>query len=138
MTINKFSGEYAFLSNFYPCKFEFENFPYFNSEQAFQASKTTNTNDKRKIREAKDPGEAKRLGRKIKLRPDWESVKLKIMEEILTEKFKNPELKRRLLNTGNEELIEGNTWGDTFWGIYNNRGQNWLGKLLMQVREKLR
>ena len=65
-------------------------------------------------------------------------VKVKLMFDLVTEKFKqNPELKQKLLETGNQELIEGNTWNDTFWGVCNGQGQNWLGKILMLVRSEI-
>ena len=60
------------------------------------------------------------------------------MFDLVLEKFKqNPELKQKLLETGNQELIEGNTWNDTFWGVCNGQGQNWLGKILMLARSEL-
>jgi len=70
--------------------------------------------------------------------PEYFTVKVKLMFELVLEKFKqNPELKQKLLETGNQELIEGNTWNDTFWGVCNGQGQNWLGKILMLVRSEL-
>lgn len=90
------------------------------------------------IRLCCSPGEAKRLGRKATLRLDWEKVKLTIMEDLLRQKFAWKELKEKLLSTGDEELVEGNTWSDTFWGVCNGKGENHLGKLLMKIREELK
>ena len=73
------------------------------------------------------------------MRPDWESVKIDFMRYLVWNKFSTHEdLKLRLLDTADAELIEGNNWGDAFWGVCNGRGQNWLGRILMETREKLR
>lgn len=86
-----------------------------------------------------NPSEAKRLGRRVKLRDDWEEVKELVMYEICYHKFnQNPDIKRMLLNTGDAELIEGNTWGDCIWGVCNGVGNNLLGKILMRVRNELK
>jgi ribA/ribD-fused uncharacterized protein len=132
--INSFRGKYFFLSNFYDKHFMFDGIIYKNAESAFQAQKTLNRNEKINFI-GLSGAEAKRLGRKVKLRSDWNNVKCDIMKEILIAKFKDEELKRLLLSTGNEELIEGNTWGDRYWGVCNGVGKNMLGKLLMEVRD---
>ena len=86
-----------------------------------------------------DPSTAKREGRRVTLRPDWEEVKYQVMYEICCAKFtQNRELREILLATGDEYLEEGNTWGDRIWGTVNGQGNNWLGKILMQVREELK
>lgn len=72
------------------------------------------------------------------MRSDWEEVKLGVMEGLLREKFSDPELRRKLLATGERELVEGNDWGDSFWGVCAGRGKNHLGRLLMKLREELR
>lgn len=74
------------------------------------------------------------------MRPDWEQVKDEIMLELVRSKFSSVKMKRMLLATGEHELIEGNTWGDSYWGydLVKNHGQNHLGKILMQVRQELR
>jgi ribA/ribD-fused uncharacterized protein len=135
--INRFIGEYAFLSNFYHAKASYENVWYPTSEHAYQASKTINSKERRAIRLAKTPGEAKRLGRRVMLRFGFETMKIDIMLQILRTKFSDPELKKRLLATKPFELVEGNTWGDRFWGQVNGVGQNWLGKCLMRLRSEL-
>ena len=87
---------------------------------------------------AQTPGQAKRLGRKCLLRKDWEEAKDHAMLSVLRAKFANPELKEKLIATGDVELVEGNHWNDTYWGVCNGIGKNMLGKLLMQVREEIK
>jgi ribA/ribD-fused uncharacterized protein len=114
-----------------------DNYP--SLEHAYQAAKTIRHTDRFFFQELiTTAGEAKRAGRRLKIRDDWESVKLDVMLTLLREKFKQPKFKSLLLSTDNEELVEGNTWGDTFWGVCNGKGENHLGKLLMKVREELR
>ena len=61
------------------------------------------------------------------------------MEDICRAKFtQNEELKKKLIDTGDATLIEGNTWNDTFWGVCNGVGENNLGKILMKIREELK
>ena len=136
--INRFDGKYFFLSNFSPSPFRVDYVLFPTMEHYFQANKADNQNDYLHIAYAPTPGEAKRLGRKIQLRSDWEEIKDEVMLTGLRKKFANPELRNLLLATGDEELIEGNYWGDTYWGVCNGVGQNKLGKLLMQVREEIK
>ncbi len=139
--IANFRGEYFFLSNFYPFVMEYNGLFFNTVEAAFQSQKTTDPNKMVKFASIIDPNEAKRLGRKVELRPDWEGVKLQIMHKILKIKFSDPILKEKLNDTGIEELIEGNTWGDRYWGAVLKdgkwEGQNWLGRLLMQIRQQI-
>lgn len=136
--IDRFNGEYAFLSNYSASPFRINYVLFPTMEHYFQANKADNKNDYLHIAYAPTPGEAKRLGRQIQLRPDWEEIKDKVMLTGLRKKFADPELRNLLLATDDEELIEGNYWGDTYWGVCNGVGQNKLGKLLMQVREEIR
>ena len=136
--IDRFDGEYAFLSNYSASPFRINYVLFPTMEHYFQANKADNQNDYLHIAYAPTPGEAKRLGRKIQLRPDWEEIKDNVMLTGLRKKFANPELRNLLLATGDEELVEGNYWGDTYWGVCNGVGQNKLGKLLMQVREEIK
>lgn len=136
--IDRFDGEYAFLSNYSASPFRIDYVLFPTMEHYFQANKADNRNDYLHIAYAPTPGEAKRLGRKIRLRSDWEEIKDKVMLTGLRKKFADPELRSLLLATGDEELIEGNYWGDTYWGVCNGVGQNKLGKLLMQVREEIK
>lgn len=136
--IDRFDGEYAFLSNYSASPFRVDYVLFPTMEHYFQANKADNQNDYLRIAYAPTPGEAKRLGRKIQLRPDWEKIKDNIMLTGLRKKFADPELRNLLLATGDEELVEGNYWRDTYWGVCNGVGQNKLGKLLMQVREEIK
>ena len=132
--IKEFRGEYDFLSNFYEVDITYDGFTYKNSESAFQAQKDLS---RRSEFVGLTPTQSKRLGRKVNLRSDWEQVKIKIMEEILRCKFdQHPDLKEKLINTGDRLLIEGNTWNDTFWGVCRGNGKNNLGLLLMKLRKE--
>ena len=138
MKIDSFKGEYFFLSNFYPTKIKYNGIQYLNNEAAFQAQKCTTMEDRIKFSYL-NPSDAKKLGRRIILRNDWESVKISIMREIVFEKFKqNPHLTEKLLDTGDVYLEEGNNWGDRIWGTVNGVGKNELGKIIMEVREELK
>jgi ribA/ribD-fused uncharacterized protein len=111
---------------------------YSSTEAAYVAAKTTNTVVRRQIREMRNTGSVKSFGRTLKLRDGWEELKVEIMLNLLRQKFsKGSELGLKLVATGQQELIEGNTWNDTFWGVCNGRGLNTLGKLLMQVRQEI-
>lgn len=136
--IKEFRGKYYFLSNFYEAPITYEGITYQNNEAAFQSAKVLDMSVREKF-SILDPSSAKRKGRHVQLRHDWEKVKFDIMYEICKAKFsQNAELKDKLLATGDEYLEEGNTWGDRIWGAVNGKGQNNLGKILMRVREELR
>jgi ribA/ribD-fused uncharacterized protein len=138
--IEHFDGVYKFLSNFEPAHVIYEGARYDTAEHAYQAAKTTDENLRKQFYAGKiSPSYAKRLGQKLPLRPDWEQIKLSVMHEIVRFKFThNPIMRQNLLATGNAELIEGNWWGDTFWGVCKGVGENHLGKILMDVRTELR
>lgn len=134
--INKFADDYSFLSNYYPCIVVYNGYTFQSSEAAYQAQK-----DPSRINEFinLDADDSKHLARKVMLRPDWEDIKVQIMEEIVRAKFtQNKDLAEKLLATGEEELVEGNYWRDRFWGVYEGEGQNHLGKILMQIRDEIR
>lgn len=141
--IEEFDGEYAFLSNFYHAPVHYDGIDYPTNEHFFQAMKTLDINLKKIIANAETPGKAKRLGRNVSLRPDWEEVKEHFMELGLRLKFKNPTLRQKLLATGQKDLIEGNYWHDNEWGnctcerCKNQKGKNKLGVCLMKVRAEL-
>lgn len=135
--IKGFQGEYRFLSNFYPVDITFEGLKYKSSEAAYQASKSLYEEVKETFTQL-SAREARSLGGKIELRPDWETSKLNIMYRILREKFREPNLRGQLLNTGDLYLEETNYWRDTFWGVYNGAGLNYLGRILMVVRDEIR
>ena len=135
--IKSFRGKYKYLSNFYEAPVTYNGLTYQNSEAAFQAQKCTSEEEKKPFT-AMNPSEAKRAGRRVKLRSDWEDVKVDEMRNIVRAKFsQNPELAEKLIQTGNVYLEEGNTWGDRTWGTVNGSGQNLLGKILMETRDKL-
>ena len=140
--ITSFKNEYFFLSNFSPSNIEYEGTIYPTIEHAFQAAKTLNLASRDKIAAIYSPGKARQLGRSVLLRKDWEFIKLLLMHQFILQKFFNPNLKKKLLDTGNNILIEGNTWNDKFWGQINVNGKwigkNWLGVILMQVRQELK
>ena len=139
--IDDFRGDYLFLSNFFFCDFEYEGFKYKSVEHAFQALKAITKEAHDEIANASKCGVAKSIGRRTKMRDDWEDVKVDIMRGLVFVKFSQSQsLKRRLLETEDAELVEGNTWGDRFWGfdIRAQEGTNRLGLILMQVREELR
>ena len=144
--ITKFRGQYAFLSNFYTIKkttvrgrngIEYEGLWYPSVEHAYQAAKTLNKSVRRIVASANTPVVAKRMGKCLVLRPDWEEAKLGIMELLLRQKFSKPNLSEALLSTGDAELIEGNWWHDEYWGVCNGKGENHLGRLLMKLRKEL-
>ncbi len=134
-TINSFRGQYSFLSNFWPVRVHYNGHYWPTAEHAFQASKTLDKIAHIKIRDAESPGVAKYLGRRVKLRPDWEEIKLDVMLQVLQAKFNrayHPLLVQQLLATRPVTLIEGNHWHDTYWGVCGGEGENHLG-----VREEL-
>lgn len=136
--IQGFRGNYSFLSNFYRCNLIVEDVFYLNAEAAFQAQKVLGHQARQEF-SYMQPAEAKKAGRKVLLREDWEKVKFDKMYQICKAKFtQNPELKEKLLATGDTELVEENTWGDTVWGTCGGRGENHLGRILMRVREEIK
>ncbi|RXZ61565.1 NADAR family protein [Candidatus Borkfalkia ceftriaxoniphila] len=134
--IKEFRGKYFFLSNFYNTKIEYFDMVFENNEAAFQSMKCPERMEEfTKLSAA----EAKRLGRRVPLCDDWEESKETIMYEICLAKFtQHKDLGDQLLATGDAELIEGNTWYDTEWGVCNGIGKNKLGKILMRIREILK
>lgn len=137
-----FRGSLSFCSNFYPHYMPVNMNGHIvraTSESWYQAKKCVDLDDALAIL-GMEPAEAKRLGRKVQIRPDWDEVKVTIMRKILQVKFSDPELLCRLKATAPEELIEWNHWHDTFWGRcycdrHQNTGQNWLGRLLIEIRD---
>ncbi len=140
--ITKFEGEHFFLSNFYegPVPILWNGLIGATIEHVFQAAKAALGNERDAILCAPTPGIAKRLGRKCTMRPDWDDVRIETMHRMLLVKFANPELAAKLLLTGDRQLVEGNWWGDRFWGVDAKKwiGSNHLGELLMQIRTEIR
>jgi ribA/ribD-fused uncharacterized protein len=154
MKIDRFEGRYSFLSNFYPCKIVHQGITYPSTEHYYVAQKVNDDQiingkfyPKADVREMisniSTPGQVKRFGRALKLRSDWDNIKLGVMEWCLREKFKEENLKEMLLQTGDQELIESNYWHDVVWGVCTcqkcgNKGENNLGKLLMKIRGEIK
>ena len=141
--INSFRGEYFFLSNFYEAPVTYEGITYQNNEAAFQAQKVNSPTelyfvDPRLPFANLGPSEARKKGKHVPLRKDWEQVKYGIMKAIVYAKFsQNEDLKEKLLETGDAYLEEGNTWGDKTWGTVGGEGKNLLGQILMDIRDAL-
>jgi len=136
--ITSFTGKYRFLSNFYPVDINYESITYPSVENAYQAAKTTDILQRIPF-QTMSAAQAKRAGKILDIRPDWDEVKKSIMFTLVYNKFKfHPKLGKMLLDTGNSMLVEGNTWGDTYWGICNGKGFNHLGDILMKIRNHLR
>jgi ribA/ribD-fused uncharacterized protein len=137
--IDVFTGPYFFLSNFSESPVEFEGDTYPTVEHAYAAAKTQDPNERERFRFATTPGEAKRIGRNVALRSGWDDMRVEVMRGLLEKKFAlHNELALKLLSTGEAELVEGNTWGDRFWGVCRGQGRNQLGQLLMHRRHELR
>lgn len=141
-SILEFQGKYRFLSNFWPSPILGKNsLTYPTVEHAFQASKFPDGSEEHeKIRTATTPGIAKKLGRTLGLpRENWNDIRVELMGRLLRLKFsRGSPLATKLLETEYAELVEGNSWGDKFWGVCKGEGENMLGKLLMTIREELR
>lgn len=128
-----FKDEYYFLSNMFQVPIVYKGRVYGSSEAAFQAQKCIREEDRVKFMRI-GPYDAKKLGKTMELRADWAEVKEQFMREILAIKFRLPEMRKKLLETGTMELVEYNYWGDTYWGICRGEGENHLGKILMEIR----
>ena len=143
--IDDFRGDYYFLSNFAPAQVTLDGMKFPTVEHAYQAAKTQNPQERERILGASTPDLARKMGRKLNQRPDWPEMKVKIMQDLVWQKFDSrPDLAKLLLATGDSELVEENTWHDNFWGdcrcsrCAELPGQNWLGRILMEVRQRLR
>lgn len=136
--ITAFRGRYAIFSNYALGRIFYRGHAWASVEHAYQAQKTLYPELQKRIRDAATPAIAKKLARSYELRPDWDEVKVEIMAELLREKFSAEPARRILLATATAELVEGNWWGDVFWGQCPlGTGENWLGRLLMVVRQEL-
>lgn len=134
-----FFKDYRFLSNFHGCAVKYNGQLYTSSEAAFQAAKSLDPEDHKRFA-TMTAAESKKEGRKLNLRADWDDVKDEVMMKILLDKFKDPELTKQLLDTGDAILEETNHWGDVYWGVdaESGEGRNTLGKILMVVRGVLK
>lgn len=97
--INDFRGEYRYLSNFHLVDVAYDGEVYPSTEHAFQAAKTLNEEERKEIQEAATPSIAKKLGKKVTLRSNWDSIRVGVMQALLEQKFKYPDLRKKLLAT---------------------------------------
>lgn len=133
-----FRNDKYFLSNMFSCRITIDGVDYKCAEAAFQAFKLENACDRAQF-SSLNGYEAKALGRRVKLRKDWEEIKLDVMREVVYQKFsQNKNLVEKLIGTEDELLVEENNCGDRFWGVCNGIGQNCLGKILKETKEKLK
>ena len=137
LPICKFSDNYSFLSNMYPCNIVYNGIKYPSTENAYVAQKTACQETRHQI-SLMDPRQSKKFGRNLELVDNWNSIKLKVMRDVLDLKFAIPELRNLLRDTYPQKIIEGNTWGDTFWGECPlGNGRNFLGLTLMKIRHNI-
>lgn len=130
-----FKNKYYFLSNMYPCDIEAvvgdKKYSFTCVESAYQAHKCPNKSSEFV---SLNGYEAKKLGKKVELRNDWNEIKVGLMKELVKQKFSKPDLLAKLKSI-TDEIVETNNWGDTFWGKCYGKGQNILGKILMEIRD---
>ena len=136
--IDSFVDEHAFLSNFYFIKVTLDGMLFSSVEHAYQAAKTEDLALRAQFQEPITSAAAKSRGRALKKRSDWNSISVPLMTMLNRQKYKDPELRSLLLQTGEAILTEGNWWGDTFWGVSKGVGENHLGIILMQIRDDIR
>lgn len=138
--IREFQNEFRWLSNFAPVKIVLNGIEFPSIEHAYMSAKSDDIEWKNFCSNSNNKaGDVKRQSRNVKLKPNWDEIKLKVMEECVTQKFTQEPFKTKLLETGNEHIQEGNMWNDKFWGVClkTNKGENNLGKLIMKVRASL-
>lgn len=138
--ISQFRGEFRFLSNFFPATMVMDGLRFTDTEAAFQSQKEP---EKAHMFEGLDPATTKAMGRKANLREDWDEVKNDVMRRVVRLKFEqNTDLRKRLIDTGDAVLIEGNNWHDNYWGACTcegcerKKGKNMLGNILMELRSE--
>jgi N-glycosidase YbiA len=139
--------QYRFLSNFFLHKINYKGKWYESTEHAYQAAKTLDEDWAEAIRISETPGKAKKKGRQCPIRDEWDEIKDAVMSEVLDIKFKDEELRKKLIGTRNNYLVEGTIWHDNYWGIclksncergcQKVTGKNHLGLALMRLRKKL-
>ena len=138
--IIKFKDEYRWLSNFVDVEIEWEGRIYKSVEHAYQSAKSLDKEWKEFCRSDVSSGKVKRASRDIEIRDDWEAIKKSVMKNLLIKKFSDERYRSKLMATGNTYIIEGNTWGDTFWGVDLNSGEgkNILGLMIMEIRSSIK
>lgn len=141
--IDNFHDTHYFLSNFFIAPMTVDGKLFQTNEHFFQASKASDEETFEVIRLLKTASQTKRMGREIRMKKNWENIKNEVMLRGLRAKFTLLDMRQQLLDTGNATLIEGNNWHDQYWGRcdcsnHGGVGENWLGRLLMQVRDEIR
>jgi len=138
--VKEFRNKYYFLSNFFPVTIIIDGLEYKSTEHYFQSMKFTDPKIQGQVRNAPTPSMAKKIAKKFRKREDWYDISLDVMERALRAKFNKPDLRKKLIATGDMYLQEGNQWNDTFWGVdlKTGKGKNHLGRLLMKIRTKIK
>ncbi len=139
--IKGFFGPYRWLSNFHLVEITYEGITYPSTENAYQASKFRDGEEELELKHsfsAISPASAKKTSKLIPIRPDWDDIKLKVMEDLNRLKYQNPVCCRLLIDTGDKYLEETNWWNDKFWGVCRGEGENHLGKIIMKIREEIK
>lgn len=137
--INKFRDEFGFLSNMAECEVKVGGMVFNSVEQAYQYHKTSSPKERDRILKSKTPKDSKLISKRFNhIRSDWNDIKDELMYKFVKIKFTdNEEFRQALCMTEGIELVEGNWWGDTYWGVCDGIGKNKLGKILMRVRDEL-
>jgi ribA/ribD-fused uncharacterized protein len=138
--IKEFQKEYRWLSNFAPVKIKLDSGIYSSVEHAYQSSKSYDSDWKEYCKLETNPSQIKRQSKNVILKKDWDAIKDFIMMECLRQKFDQEPYRQKLIDTKNEQIQEGNYWGDTYWGVdlKTGKGENRLGKMIMKIREELK
>lgn len=135
-----YENEYYCLSNFSSFAIEENGIVYMTSEHLYHCKKFEDKKIQQEIIESRSAHDALIIAKKYRdvRNPDWDNIKVKIMKDILMIKLNQHRyIRKKLLDTGDREIIE-NSWKDDFWGWGENMdGQNVLGKLWMEIREEL-
>lgn len=134
--IHSFTDDYSFLSNSFPCTIEIDGLKFNSAEAAFWSQRVKDINARRKYARL-SPNKAREKALQAVPIDDWDEVKDDIMRKVLKIKFSNPDLKKKLLDTKVQNLYNNTTYRDEYWGIYMGKGNNKLGKLLMELRSSL-
>lgn len=137
-----YEQEFYPFSNFSSFKLNWNGYDWMTSEHAYHSEKFINNPEIiEQLKQSRSAHDAMVIAyaNKDKYRDDWDEIKLDIMKSILTAKVEqHPYVKKKLLESGDKELIE-NSWRDDFWGWGQNKdGQNHLGKIWMKVREEFK
>jgi ribA/ribD-fused uncharacterized protein len=139
--IYRFRKDFFFLSNFYPLPepIEYSGYHFNTSETAYMSAKR-HDNEWKLFCSTAEPAIAKKKSHLVEIRPDWDSVKIQVMFDVVRLKFTIPQLREMLLATESHEIVEGNNHNDCFWGVdlESGKGRNFLGKILMKVRGEIR